>query len=207
VLTAVGKPRSVRPRGRSVLSELFYPVFVLLRFVHSIVLLFSAPLLLHFPFTPAVLLFTLLGEGTQPSCCRYGIQKIEKENERVEVRALVCSQQLLEENQTHERQPVSTNPSEALHSDQEKRCGEKDSLSFPSRPGLKLREDISAETLHHLSVAPSFGQTLLPHTTTEPETRLQSRIAIRTGTFGLTWRTAASVANLGPTQASLESIG
>jgi hypothetical protein len=141
VLTAVGKPRSVRPRGRSVMSQLFYPVSVLLLFFHSIVLLFSAPLLLHFPFTPAVLLFTLLGEGTQPSCCRYGIQKIEKENERVEVRALVCSQQLLEENQTHERQPVSTNPSEALHSDQEKRCGEKDSLSFPSRPGLKLRED------------------------------------------------------------------
>jgi hypothetical protein len=155
VLTAVGKPRSVRPRGRSVMSQLFYPVSVLLLFFHSIVLLFSAPLLLHFPFTPAVLLFTLLGEGTQPSCCRYGIQKIEKENERVEVRALVCSQQLLEENQTHERQPVSTNPSEALHSDQEKRCGEKDSLSFPSRPGLKLREDISATdraSPYHLSV-------------------------------------------------------
>jgi hypothetical protein len=44
VLTASGKPRSVRPRGRSVLSELFYPVFVLLRFVHSIVFLFFAPL-------------------------------------------------------------------------------------------------------------------------------------------------------------------
>jgi hypothetical protein len=66
---------------------------------------------------------------------------------------------------------------------------------------------MSAETLHRPSVAPSQEQTLLPHTTTEPETRLQSRIAIRTGMFGLTWRTAASAANLGPTQASLASIG
>jgi hypothetical protein len=50
------------------MSQLFYPVFVLLLFVHFIVLLFSAPLLLHFPFTPTFFLSfssTLSSEGTQ----------------------------------------------------------------------------------------------------------------------------------------------
>jgi hypothetical protein len=44
--------------------------------------------------------------------------------------ALVCSHQLLEEDQTHERQPISTRLIEAVHNDPKKRREEKTACRF-----------------------------------------------------------------------------
>jgi hypothetical protein len=129
VLTALEKPRSVRTRGRPCLrfSVLFF------------VLLFSSIPLCSYSLVPFLKLsfhfrclivhtFRLTNMG----CLLLSRQWKNREKKRVEVSALVCSQQLLEEDQSDERQPISTNPTEVIHSDLKKRCEEKDSLSFPT---------------------------------------------------------------------------
>jgi hypothetical protein len=72
LLTALGKPRSVRQAKGSVMSHSFSTLF---RFA-SLLPFHCAPdpcsPFLCLSLTLAVLLFTLFGEGTQAACCRYG---------------------------------------------------------------------------------------------------------------------------------------
>jgi hypothetical protein len=69
-------------------------------------------------------------------------QSEKRERECVEVITLVCSQQLLEEDETHKRQRMSAKPTNIVDSDPKKRCEEKDSLSFPSSLSTSIRQPL-----------------------------------------------------------------
>jgi hypothetical protein len=129
-------------------------------------------------------------EGCRSRSVRRGGSRLEKVGTGIEARV-----------KTHQRQPISTRHIEViLHSNPKRRCEEKDSLLFPSKPGLRLREDIPATDPSPL---PSLHPSSRRCSRVQPSSRKQdsSREARnRIGKSKFTSRASASATRLDPPQ-------